>query len=81
MVVATEEEVAETTMLKIGMAADTINNLKNPRMNEALQRNYLTTQEQDLDQLADVVLCLHQKKEEPTTMARKVEQGFTQASR
>ena len=49
MVVATEEEVAETTMLKIGMAADTINNLKNPRMNEALQRNYLTTQEQDLD--------------------------------
>mgnify|MGYP007028886730 FL=1 len=49
MVVATEEEVAETTMLKIGMAADTINNLKNPRMNEALQRNYLTTQEQDPD--------------------------------
>jgi hypothetical protein len=49
MVVATEEEVAETTMLKIGMAADTINNLKNLRMNEALQRNYLTTQEQDPD--------------------------------
>ena len=49
MVVATEEEVAETTMLKIGMAADTINNLKNPRMNEALLRNCLITQEQDLD--------------------------------
>ena len=70
-------EVVGIIMHKTGMATGTTSSQKSLKTNVVQQRSFLTTQELGLVLQADVVLCLLQRKEELTTMARKEVLGFT----